>query len=318
MADATDSTLRTCSKCGIAKPATVEFFQKANGGRNLRGQCRLCRGCKSEGARKPRCTLSDQEKLERSRAWARASYHRNIEKRREYERTRRKETRPPDYHKQRAAKRDKAKAAADLARWKLENPDKWRAIELRRLERDKERRKTDPKFLERERKKSRECAQRKRARDPEFAQRQRDATKQWIKDNPDWARAYGKKKRAKLKDCPQAKIMASVRARIGRYLRGKTKHSATAELLGAPVEVVRKYIEEQFRDGMSWENYGRGWGGAKEWHIDHIRPLASFDLTDPKQLEVACHYTNLQPLWAVENLKKGATNVLIGNWCAEN
>lgn len=50
---------------------------------------------------------------------------------------------------------------------------------------------------------------------------------------------------------------------------------------------------------MSFENYG-------EWHIDHIRPLASFDLRDPDQVKAACHFSNLQPLWAAENIRKGA------------
>lgn len=58
------------------------------------------------------------------------------------------------------------------------------------------------------------------------------------------------------------------------------------------------HLERQFTPGMSWTNYG-------DWHIDHIKPLASFDLTDRVQLLVACHFTNLQPLWAEENLKKG-------------
>jgi hypothetical protein len=49
---------------------------------------------------------------------------------------------------------------------------------------------------------------------------------------------------------------------------------------------------------MSWENYGK-------WHIDHIKPLSLFDLEDPEQLKQACHYTNLQPLWAEENIRKG-------------
>lgn len=74
---------------------------------------------------------------------------------------------------------------------------------------------------------------------------------------------------------------------------------------GCSVEAFRSHIESQFRDGMTWDNWGRGWGGAREWHLDHIRPLASFDLTDLKQVAEACHYTNIQPLWASENRSKG-------------
>ncbi|ONG56954.1 hypothetical protein BKE38_05005 [Pseudoroseomonas deserti] len=59
----------------------------------------------------------------------------------------------------------------------------------------------------------------------------------------------------------------------------------------------RSYIASLFQDGMSWENYGR-------WHLDHIRPLIAFDLTDPAQAKAACHYTNLRPLWALENQRK--------------
>jgi hypothetical protein len=54
---------------------------------------------------------------------------------------------------------------------------------------------------------------------------------------------------------------------------------------------------------MNWENWGLGIG---KWHIDHIKPMASFDLADPEQLVAACHFSNQQPLWAEENLRKGA------------
>ena len=61
------------------------------------------------------------------------------------------------------------------------------------------------------------------------------------------------------------------------------------------------HLEAQFKPGMTWDNYG-----LKGWHVDHIRPCASFDLRDPEQQRRCFHYTNLQPLWAEENLKKGS------------
>jgi hypothetical protein len=79
--------------------------------------------------------------------------------------------------------------------------------------------------------------------------------------------------------------------------RSKSKH--TMELLGCSIEEFKIYLEKQFTKGMNWGNYGK-----KGWHIDHILPCASFDLTDPEQQKKCFHYTNLQPLWAEDNYKK--------------
>ena len=70
--------------------------------------------------------------------------------------------------------------------------------------------------------------------------------------------------------------------------------------LGCTIEELKLYLAAKFQPGMSWEN----WSFAG-WHIDHIRPLASFDLTDSAQFKLAVHYTNLQPLWAKDNFSKG-------------
>ncbi|MGM0927527.1 MAG: hypothetical protein ACQEXC_14065 [Pseudomonadota bacterium] len=79
--------------------------------------------------------------------------------------------------------------------------------------------------------------------------------------------------------------------------RGYSKTSKARELLGCDFETLAQHLEAQFQPGMTWENRG-------EWHIDHIIPLASAETEE--QLLALCHYTNLQPLWAFENLSKGA------------
>jgi hypothetical protein len=78
------------------------------------------------------------------------------------------------------------------------------------------------------------------------------------------------------------------------------KSSNTINLLGCSLEEARKHLESQFKEGMTWENHGN-----KGWHIDHIRPCASFDLTDIEQQRDCFNYKNLQPLWWNENLSKG-------------
>ena len=97
---------------------------------------------------------------------------------------------------------------------------------------------------------------------------------------------------------PERRIAHAFRVRVKNVLKaGRMQRSAA--LLGCTYQELLKHLESQFQDGMSWDNYG-------EWHIDHIRPCASFDLLDPEQQAQCFHYTNLQPLWAEDNLRKGA------------
>lgn len=86
---------------------------------------------------------------------------------------------------------------------------------------------------------------------------------------------------------------------VGRELRGGVSlDSNWMALLGCSTENLKSYIAKQFEPEMSWNNWG-------DWHLDHIRPLSSFNLDDNQELEKACHYSNLQPLWAFDNLSKG-------------
>jgi hypothetical protein len=99
---------------------------------------------------------------------------------------------------------------------------------------------------------------------------------------------------------PLFKLSKLIRARFGtallRFKKKKTK--STMQWLDCSLEELKIYLERKFLPGMSWENHG-------EWHIDHIVPLVS--ASSEEELYKLSHYTNLQPLWAKDNLKKGAS-----------
>lgn len=95
------------------------------------------------------------------------------------------------------------------------------------------------------------------------------------------------------------KLSQALRTRIGKALKaGKKSGSAVADL-GCSIPQLREYLEQQFQPGMSWNNHG-----LYGWHIDHIMPLSNFNLSIREEFLKACHYTNLQPLWAKQNLLK--------------
>ncbi len=105
----------------------------------------------------------------------------------------------------------------------------------------------------------------------------------------------------KRKTDPYFKLLDNLRNRIYCVLKGKIKKSTrTLTLLGVKnISQVKLHLEKQFKNGMTWKNHGK-------WHIDHIKPCASFDLTCPQQQLRCFNYKNLQPLWAFQNMSKGA------------
>jgi hypothetical protein len=115
-----------------------------------------------------------------------------------------------------------------------------------------------------------------------------------------------KRQRERTATDPQYKMKRILRARLYNALKNAQngvvprKCARTLDLLGCTIDAYIKHIEQQFQPGMSWERHG------KDMHIDHIKPCAAFDLTDPEQQKACFHYSNMQPLWAVHNLKKGA------------
>lgn len=102
------------------------------------------------------------------------------------------------------------------------------------------------------------------------------------------------------------RLISNLRSGIRAFLNGKNKSFHTMDLVGCTATQLWKHLELQFKPGMTRENWGTGWGtkGMQEWHIDHIRPCASFDPSSVVDQKECWHYTNLQPMWAKDNLRK--------------
>lgn len=97
------------------------------------------------------------------------------------------------------------------------------------------------------------------------------------------------------------KMTCVLRARLNQAIKNNNKSGSALSDLGCSIEEFKQYLESLFEPGMTWDNWSR-----TGWHIDHIKPLSAFDLTNPNQIKDACNYTNLQPMWAVDNISKGA------------
>ena len=138
----------------------------------------------------------------------------------------------------------------------------------------------------------------KRRLDPTFNAAQIDRKRRWRISNREkhlkTNRAYDTRQ---LKENLQRRISKNLRHRVYKAMLGKTRGVSAVRQLGISIPEFKDYIERQFTDGMSWDNYGK-------WHLDHKIPLKAFNLTDKEQALAACHYTNYQPLWAIDNIRK--------------
>ena len=96
------------------------------------------------------------------------------------------------------------------------------------------------------------------------------------------------------------RLKSILRSRLNNVIKDNCKSGSFVADLGCSVEFLKTYLEDKFQPGMNWSNHT-----IKGWHIDHIIPLSTFDLSNREELKKACHYTNLQPLWSKDNWQKG-------------
>jgi hypothetical protein len=139
-----------------------------------------------------------------------------------------------------------------------------------------------------------------RAKDKRYRDKNKEKIKKYQQDNNQKLRSYMKEYRKERygKDI-QFRISTILRSRLGKSIKDDFKIGSAIKDLGCSITELKSYLESKFLSGMTWHNYG-----LDGWHIDHIKPLSAFNLSDRKQILEACHYTNLQPLWAKDNLSK--------------
>lgn len=171
--------------------------------------------------------------------------------------------------------KDRARYAADpekkrksVRAWRKRNPDKRREIDARQYQKFKDKKK----------------AQAKRWSE-ENAERKRQNLRAWYRE--------------KRRRDPAYRLRSAVSAYLYWCLKSGKNGRRTEDILGYSMATLRAHLERQFLPGMRWDNYG-------EWHVDHIRPMASFDFQSANDAEFrACwSLANLRPLWAADNLKK--------------
>lgn len=128
--------------------------------------------------------------------------------------------------------------------------------------------------------------------------RNKESKKRYRLNNSEKIAEYRRKYREKNKNNPIFKAQRNIRKRLKKQLDKGFKIGQTSEMLGCTLVYFKTYIESQFTDEMSWDNYGI------YWHIDHIKPICSFNLTHPDIAKQVNHYTNLRPLKAEDNIRK--------------
>lgn len=256
--------MKVCSKCGLEKDFS-EFHQFKHSKDGLKSQCKACILLKEKERR-----LTDEYKLKQK------EYNQSISK------ETKKHYRENNYVKNKDSILEKNKE------WRKNNKDYISEYNKKYRENNKE-------YLKEFKR--------------NYIKSNPDQNKIWRENNPDKVKEY-RKKYSKSESCknhrknwyksiknrnPHVLAWRSILTNSLKRL-GKKKEDETIKLLGYSAIQLKEYIESLFTEGMSWDNYG-------EWHLDHIKPVSSYDCETP--VEVVNSLENLQPLWAFDNLSKG-------------
>jgi hypothetical protein len=126
-------------------------------------------------------------------------------------------------------------------------------------------------------------------------------SKQWASDNPDKVRKYSRSKKIRYRKNPMKKLNFNISYGVWLSIKENKKNRHWETLVGYTLQQLKLHLEKQFKDGMTWENYG-------EWHIDHRLPIAVHNFNSPDDIDFKKCWAlkNLQPLWALDNISKGA------------
>lgn len=275
---------KTCSTCNNSK--NIQYFEKRKTSKDgYRSQCKLCRN-----ESKAQYYKDNKENiLKKSREYCNNNKEKINNRSKEY-----------------AAKNKEAKKEYNKE-YRIKNQEKLKANSRKYYEENKE--------VSKEKSKEYRLAHVEYYKEYNkinckkyYKTRNKEVLKIWYENNKD---KINKNRRDKTVSA-NSKISNLVRDRIRHALKSQNgeKYLSSIKLLGCSIKFYKEYLESKFTKGMNWENnkfYG--------WHIDHIIPCNSFDLTDPEQQKICFHYTNTQPLWATTKIaiSHGEDSSYIGN-----
>ena len=282
--------LKKCTKCGTEK-ALSEFSKDK---RSKDGYYRNCKSCNKayRETNKDKIKAYREANKEKRKAYREA----NKDKLKEYSKAYRETNKDKIKERQKKcydANKEKRKAYREAnkhniselnKKWREANKDKIKAYRDANKDKEKE---LSKKWREANKDNIKEYSK-------AYYESNKDNIKEYKKANRDKINEYQKKR---LKKDSLFKLRRNLSTRLWSAIKNKgySKNTKTADTLGCSWEFLKDYLEAQFIDGMNWDNYG-------EWHIDHIKPLASAE-TEQDVYDLN-HYTNLQPLWAEDNLSK--------------